>query len=208
MAQGPPQPAAFQHRFLGAQAPRGDPQRSDPAPLEPHAHATRGSCVPARNRPRIEGDEVTTITRVQEIWPSLFRIVVGLYWLYFASQKWQGVGWMKPLIESTSRANPIPGLHEFLVAVVVPNWLPFALAQAVGETVVAVALILGLATRWAGVLGFLLAANLALTVAFGVNDDGFRWIYYLAVLVNAQVIMSGGGPIAFGRFGWVPAWLR
>jgi len=145
---------------------------------------------------------------VQEIWPSLFRIVVGLYWLYFASQKWQGVGWMKPLIESTSRANPIPGLHEFLVAVVVPNWLPFALAQAVGETVVAVALILGLATRWAGVLGFLLAANLALTVAFGVNDDGFRWIYYLAVLVNAQVIMSGGGPIAFGRFGWVPAWLR
>jgi len=58
------------------------------------------------------------------------------------------------------------------------------------------------------VLGFLLAANLALTVAFGVNDDGFRWIYYLAVLVNAQVIVSGGGPIALGRFGWVPAWLR
>ena len=145
---------------------------------------------------------------MQEIWPSLFRIVVGLYWLYFASQKWQGVGWMKPLIESTSRANPIPGLHEFLVAVVVPTWLPFALAQAVGETVAAVALILGLATRWAGVLGFLLAANLALTVAFGVNDDGFRWIYYLAVLVNAHVIVSGAGPIALGRFGWMPAWLR
>jgi uncharacterized membrane protein YphA (DoxX/SURF4 family) len=115
---------------------------------------------------------------------------------------------MKPLIESTSRANPIPGLHEFLVAVVAPNWLPFALGQAVGETVVAVALILGLATRWAGVLGFLLAANLALTVAFGVNDDGFRWIYYLAVLINAEVIVSGPGPIALSRFGWVPAWLR
>jgi len=148
------------------------------------------------------------MTAVQQVWPSLFRIVVGLYWLYFASQKWQGVGWMKSLIESTGRVNPIPGLHELLVSVVAPNWLPFALAQAAGETLVAVLLILGLATRWAGVLGFLLAANLALTVAFLANDDGFRWLYYLAVLANAQIIVSGPGPVALGSFGWVPAWLR
>jgi hypothetical protein len=57
-------------------------------------------------------------------------------------------------------------------------------------------------------LGFLLASNLALTVAFVANDDGFRWLYYLAVLVNAQVIVSGAGPLALARFGWVPAWLR
>jgi uncharacterized membrane protein YphA (DoxX/SURF4 family) len=145
---------------------------------------------------------------VQETWPSLFRVFVGLFWLYFASQKWQGVGWMKPLIEACARANPIPGLHELLVSVVAPNWLPFALAQGVGETVAAIALILGLATRWAGLLGFLLASNLALTVAFVANDDGFRWLYYLAVLVNAQVIVSGAGPLALARFGWVPAWLR
>lgn len=143
-----------------------------------------------------------------EAWPSLFRIVVGLYWLYFASQKWQGVGWMKPLIQATANVNPIPGLHEILVSVVAPNWLPFALAQAVGETVTAVALILGLATRWAGVLAVLLAANLALTVAFAVNDDGFRWLYYLGLLVSAQVVVSGPGPFALARFGWVPAWLR
>ena len=143
-----------------------------------------------------------------EVWPSLFRVVVGIYWLYFASQKWQGIGWMHDVLVSTARVNPIPGLHEFLVNVVVPNWVPFALAQTIGENVVAVALILGLASRWAGVLGLLLAANLALTVAFGVTDDGVRWLYYLAVLVNAQVIVSGPGPIALGRFGWVPAWLR
>jgi uncharacterized membrane protein YphA (DoxX/SURF4 family) len=115
---------------------------------------------------------------------------------------------MKPLIESTARANPIPGLHEFLVAVVAPNWFPFALAQAAGETVAAVLLILGLASRWAGVLGLLLAANLALTVAFASSDVGFRWLYYLAVLANAQVIVSGAGPFALARFGWVPAFLR
>jgi uncharacterized membrane protein YphA (DoxX/SURF4 family) len=145
---------------------------------------------------------------VVAVWPSLFRIVVGLFWLYFASQKWQGVGWMRPLIETTARVNPIPGLHELLVAVVAPNWLPFALAQAVGETVAAIALLLGIATRWAGVLGFLLAANLSLTVAFATNDAGLRWLYYLALLVNAQVIVSGAGPIALARFGWVPGWLR
>lgn len=141
-------------------------------------------------------------------WPSLFRIVVGLYWLYFASQKWQGIGWMRPVLVDAARVNPIPGLHQLLVSVVVPNWVPFALAQTAGETVVAILLILGLASRWAGILGSLLAAGLALTVAFAVNDDGFRWLYYLGVLVNAQLIASGPGPYALDRFGWVPAWLR
>jgi len=144
---------------------------------------------------------------MSEGWASLFRIAIGLYWLYFASQKWQGVGWMRGVMASTAQVNPIPGLHEFLVSVVVPNWLPFALAQSIGETLVAILLILGLATRWAGILGLLLAANLALTVAFGA-EDGFRWLYYLAVLANAQVIVSGPGPFALGRFGWVPAFLR
>jgi uncharacterized membrane protein YphA (DoxX/SURF4 family) len=134
--------------------------------------------------------------------------VVGVYWLYFASQKWQGIGWMQPVLVEAARVNPIPGLHQVLVSIVVPNWVPFALAQTAGETTVAILLILGLASRWAGILGFLLATGLALTVALAVNDDGFRWLYYLAVLVNAQVIASGPGPYALGRFGWVPAWLR
>ena len=145
---------------------------------------------------------------LQEAWPSLLRVAAGLYWLYFASQKWQGVGWMRSLMVTAANSNPIPGLHEFLISVVAAHWLPFAIAQAVGETVVAVLLILGLASRWAGILGLLLAANLALTVAFAVTDGGFRWLYYLAVLVNAQVIVSGPGPFALSRFGWVPAFLR
>jgi uncharacterized membrane protein YphA (DoxX/SURF4 family) len=131
---------------------------------------------------------VTSRGPLYTAWPSLLRVVVGLYWLYFASQKWQGVGWMH--------------------GVIAPNWFPFAVGEGVVETLVAVLLILGLASRWAGILGFLLAVGLALTVAFSVHDDGFRWLYYLAVLVNAQVIASGPGPYALGRFGWVPAWLR
>ena len=133
---------------------------------------------------------------------------MGLFWLYFASTKWQGVGWMKALIQSAGPANPIPGLHELLIQLVAPNWFFFAILQTVGETVVGVLLILGLATRWAGIGGFLLAMNLALVVAFEVSDPGFRWLYYLGVLVNAQVIASGSGSLALSRFGWVPAFLR
>jgi uncharacterized membrane protein YphA (DoxX/SURF4 family) len=144
---------------------------------------------------------------MSEAWASVFRVVVGVFWLYYASQKWPGVGWMRDLIRQTAAVNPIPGLHEVLVQVVAPNWFPFAIAQAAGETFVAVLLIVGLATRWVGVLGLLLALNLALTVAFAA-DPGFRFLYYLAVLVNAQVIVSGAGPFALSRFGWVPSFLR
>jgi uncharacterized membrane protein YphA (DoxX/SURF4 family) len=145
---------------------------------------------------------------MSEAWASLFRVVVGVFWLYFASQKWQGVGWMRGLIQSAGRANPIPGLHEFLVQIVAPNWFVFAIAQAVGETVVGTLLVLGLATRWAGIGGLLLAMNLALVVAFEVGDPGYRWLYYLGVLVNAQVIVSGAGPYGLSRFSWVPAFLK
>ena len=141
-------------------------------------------------------------------WPSVLRITVGLYWLYFASTKWQGVGWVQSLMQEAGSANPIPGVRELLTQVVAPNWFFFAVAQTAGETLVALLLILGLATRWAAILGLLLAAGLALSVGFEVKDDGFRWLYYLAVLVNAQVIASGAGPIALSRFGWVPAFLR
>src|SRR5438128_10808250 len=123
---------------------------------------------------------------MKEVWPSLVRIVAGIFWLYFASQKWQGVGWMKGLIESTARSNPIPGLHEFLVSVVAPNWFPFALAQAAGETVAAVLLMLGLATRWAGILGLLLAANLPLSVACGGSDGECAVRCYQSVVDTGQ----------------------
>ena len=146
--------------------------------------------------------------RLPELWHAVFRIVVGIFWLYFASQKWGDVSWMRPLIQGAAAVNPIPGLHELLAVVVAPNWYFFAIAQEVAETVVGVLLLLGLATRKAAVLGLLLALNLALVVAFEVPDIGSRWIYYLAVLVNAELIFAAEGWPALGAYRFVPAWLR
>ncbi|HEV2217729.1 MAG TPA: DoxX family membrane protein [Candidatus Dormibacteraeota bacterium] len=148
------------------------------------------------------------MSRAAAAWPSLVRIVVAFYWLYFASQKWTGVDWMQSVIKGTADANPIPGLHQFLETVVAPNWFVFGVMQGAAETVVGVLLLLGIGTRWAAILGVLLAANLAFTVAFAVSDDGFRWLYWLGLMVNAQVVVSGAGPLAISRFKWVPAYLR
>ena len=146
--------------------------------------------------------------RPPDLWRGVFRIAVGIFWLYFASQKWAGIGWMRPLIENAPAVNPIPGLQQVLAVVVAPNWFWFALAQTVGETVVGVLLVLGLATRKAAVLGLLLALNLALVVAFESADLGFRWLYYLALLVNAELVFADAGWPALGRYRFVPAWLR
>ena len=54
------------------------------------------------------------MNEIGKYWPSLLRLTVGLFWLYFASQKWNGVDWMKGVIKGTADANPIPGLHQFL----------------------------------------------------------------------------------------------
>jgi uncharacterized membrane protein YphA (DoxX/SURF4 family) len=146
--------------------------------------------------------------RVENLWRTVFRLGAGAYWLYFASQKWHGVGWMKPMIEESARVNPVPGLHEFLTVVVAPNWFLFALGQMAGETVVGALLVLGLGQRLAAVLGTLLALNLALTVAFLSPDVGLRWLYYLAVLVNGELIFVEPGLFALGRTRFAPSWLR
>lgn len=154
--------------------------------------------------------------RTADVWQSLFRIGLGVYWLYFASQKYpapyglppHGIEWVHPLLQKAADVNPIPGLHEFLVQIVVPNWSTFAIAQTVGETVVGVLLVLGLATRLAGLGAFLLAANLSLTVAFTVGDSGVAWLYYLPVLLGLEVLVNGGGALAIDRTRVVPRWLR
>jgi uncharacterized membrane protein YphA (DoxX/SURF4 family) len=141
-------------------------------------------------------------------WSSLFRLAVGGFWLFFARQKWTGMGWVRPLLERSPQVNPVPGLRQLLEAVVVPHWLAFALLQTAGETLVAFLLIAGLLTRPAALLGVLLATGLSLTIAFLDTDVGSRWLYYLAVLVNAQVLIAGPGPLALDARLPLPRWLR
>ena len=57
---------------------------------------------------------IQRVKAIAQVWPSVLRVVVGVYWLYFGSQKWHGIDWMQGLMKGTADANPIPGLHELL----------------------------------------------------------------------------------------------
>ena len=139
---------------------------------------------------------------------SVSRFGVGAYWLYFASQKWGGVAWVHPLMVQAAARNPIPGVHELLVQVVTPHWSQFAMAQTVGETVVGVLLVLGLATRWAAGLAVLLSLGLSLSIAFDIADLGGRWLYYLGFFASLAIAVNGPGAFAVERLIPVPRWLQ
>jgi uncharacterized membrane protein YphA (DoxX/SURF4 family) len=151
-----------------------------------------------------------------DLWRSLFRIGVGIYWLYFAATKWPinlglaiyGINWVHPIMVTVSRVDPIPPVRQVMQQVVLPNWQFFATAQTVAETLVGVLLILGLATRPAALLATLLALGLSLTIAFSVSDVGVRWLYYLPVLASFEVFVSGAGSLALERGRVVPQWMR
>ncbi len=151
-----------------------------------------------------------------DTWRSLFRIGVGVYWLYFAATKWPinvglstyGINWVHPIMVTVSQVDPIPAARQVMNQVVLPNWQLFANAQTIGETLVGVLLILGLATRPAALLATLLALGLSLTIAFSVSDVGIRWLYYLPVLASFEVFVGGPGPLALERSRWVPQWMR
>jgi len=151
-----------------------------------------------------------------DTWRSLFRIGVGVFWLYFAATKWPvnvglstyGINWVHPIMVTVSRVDPIPAARQVMEQVVLPNWQFFANAQTVAETLVGVLLIVGLATRPAALLATLLALGLSLTIAFSVSDVGIRWLYYLPVLASFEVFVFGPGSLALERSRSVPQWMR
>jgi len=130
-------------------------------------------------------------------WQSVFRIGVGFFWLFFAYQNWTGHGVSPAAVQSGFLTNPVPGIHEVLVTVVLPNFTWFSLVQTAGEVAVGGLLIVGLFTRPAAIVGSALAIYLALTVAFVEPSIVNRWVYYLLVLGNLELAaVEAEGPCA------------
>jgi uncharacterized membrane protein YphA (DoxX/SURF4 family) len=138
---------------------------------------------------------------VTAFWQSVFRIGVGFFWLFFAYQSWSGNGPSPALVAGGFTTNPIPGIHELLVTVVLPNWTWFSLVQTAGEVVVGALLVLGLFTRSAAIVGSVLAIDLALTVAFVEPSIVNRWVYYLLALGNLELAFNGPGALSLDNRG-------
>lgn len=146
--------------------------------------------------------------RLRPWWDGLFRIFVGSFWLYFAAQKWQSLDWVRPLLEASARTNPVPGLHQLLELLVLPNWHFFTILQTIGETLVGIFLILGIASRAAAAAGVLLALDLALTIGLLEMDANARWLYWFALATSSAVLVAGAGRPAVQNSRIAPRWLR
>jgi uncharacterized membrane protein YphA (DoxX/SURF4 family) len=138
---------------------------------------------------------------VSAFWQSVFRIGVGFFWLFFAYQGWIGHGPTAADVQSGFITNPVPGVHEVLVEVVLPNWVWFSLVQTAAEVAVGGLLILGWFTRPAAIVGSAVAIYLALTVAFVEPSIVNRWVYYLLVLANLELSVNGPGALSLDNRG-------
>jgi thiosulfate dehydrogenase [quinone] large subunit len=129
--------------------------------------------------------------KTSHLWPiTLLRIYTGVFFLIY--------GWGKlrnPEFESglagfvTSRLEDSFGFFRpFLEAVVLPNKGLFAFAVSWGEFLIGIALIVGLATRWASVAGAIMVAAFWFTKGQGffdaMNHDS---IWFMIFVVLAAV---------------------
>ena len=130
---------------------------------------------------------------IGSVWVVVLRLVVGVYWVYFSSQKWFDSGWVKPVLDQAANNNPIPTMRTFLMASVIPNWQILTSAQTILEAAIGIMLLVGLLTRVAGTLGAVLAFTLLATFLGSLDAPVVVWFYLFSALMSLCVAMLDCG---------------
>ena len=94
-------------------------------------------------------------------WLAAARVYVGCVWFAYGTSKFEP-DWARTEFLSTVKdcvAHSSGPIHAFLSDVVVPNQSTFALLIAYGETLVGIALVLGLLTKAGAIGGMFLSMN-------------------------------------------------
>jgi thiosulfate dehydrogenase (quinone) large subunit len=138
---------------------------------------------------------------------AVMRIGLGLYFLSFASQKLlgnylgNGAGLGRQLQQGLASS---PDFYQsFLSGVVIPNIDLFARLVALGESFVALTMILGLLTRAGGMVG--IALNLNYMLMKGLANSGGS-VDRLFVLIELMMIVAAAG-LVWGLDGALGRWL-
>lgn len=123
-------------------------------------------------------------------WPIvLLRVYTGVFFLYFGFGKISRGNFDEGLTGFiNSRLEESVGFFKpFLESVVLPNASVFAFLVSWGELLIGLALIVGLATRYASIAGALMVAAFWLTKGQGIldaqNHDAI-WFFILVVLAG------------------------
>lgn len=141
------------------------------------------------------------------LWPIvMLRVYTGCFFLYFGVGKIarDNFGDGMTGFVTANLENAVGVMRPFLESVVLPNSGFFAFLVSWGEVAIGIALVLGLATRWASVAGALMVAAFWATKGQGIldaqNHDAIWFFIFIALAgLHAGRVMGLDERLA-GRF--------
>lgn len=135
-------------------------------------------------------DEFRTRKR-PNLWPiTLLRVYTGAFFLYYGFGKVRNPNFADGLagFVTSQLDNSFGFIRPFLESVVLPHKSVFAVLVSFGELFVGVALVLGLATRWASIAGAFMVAVFWFTKGQGFLDaQNHDSIWFMIFIVLAAV---------------------
>lgn len=128
------------------------------------------------------------------LWPiAALRVYAGIFFTYSGFGKIVNDKFVNGMVGFlNSRAEQSPGFYRsFVESVVIPNKALFAGLVSFGEFAIGLALILGLATRYAAVAGALLVTNFWLAKGQGVLDGTNHDVVWLVIFLVLALVPAG-----------------
>lgn len=127
------------------------------------------------------------------LWPiAALRVYAGVFFTYHGFGKIVNDKFYDGMVGFlNSRDNTPEFYRSFVEAVVIPNKALFAGLVAYGEFAVGLALILGLATRYASVAGALLVGNFWLAKGQGVLEGANHDVVWLVIFLVLALVPAG-----------------
>ena len=138
-------------------------------------------------------DEFRRKKKIQ-LWPiTLLRVYTGVFFLYYGFGKIRNPDFADGLagFVTSQLENSIGMIRPFLESVVLPNKGLFAFFVAWGELAIGIALILGLATRWASVAGAIMVAAFWATKGQGFLDAQNHDVIWFMIFVLLATVHAG-----------------
>ena len=127
-------------------------------------------------------------------WPiAALRIYTGIFFAFNGFRKLFNDGFPNGMIEFLKRnAENSPAFYQnFVEAVVIPNSGLFAGLVIYSEVLIGVALVLGLATRYAAIAGALLVTNFWLAKGQSVLDGSNHDVVWLVIFLVLALVPAG-----------------
>jgi len=138
-------------------------------------------------------DEFRRKKKIQ-LWPiTMLRVYTGVFFLYYGFGKIRNPDFADGLagFVTSKLENSVGFIRPFLESVVLPNKGLFAFFVSWGELAIGVALIVGLATRWASVAGAIMVAAFWATKGQGFLDAQNHDVIWFMIFVVLATVHAG-----------------